>query len=406
MIKKLAPIAEQLILSGLSLFINIAFIAVSHKEEFGVFSILNSYLLLAVSLQTAIFSVPVTVEISRFTESEKKRSLIVCSWALIPVATCLATISALTLYSYFQINSHKDALSLCVAFAAAIFTTWIREFSRTLNVLQGNLLRSLKLAVLYAALIAIAICVCVLTSNKLDTVEIFWFIAAASLIASPDLIKNLKNPVSLHELSTIKKLLSPNSKWAAPGVLTSWIQNNAYLTIVGGLAGTAATADIAAARLFIMPYMTGFAGLGRTLVKRFSENLDKEPTRVKTSAIKLSSIQLALGLCFAIFFYTLSKFNLAYLLGDYGKSLDLAVWWAVFAGIACSKSVFVMLAQADRKFRLLFSTNIVAAIIVLLLLYAPLAIDTTKLAIFALIAGETLTLVIVWSNFRKAPGKK
>lgn len=402
MIKKLAPIVEQLILSGLSLLINIAFIAVSSKEEFGIFSILNSYLLLAVSLQTAIFSVPVTVEIARFTEEEKKRSLITSSWAVLPIAMFLSAISALVLYIYFRLNQHENVVSTCIAFAAAIFTTWIREFSRTLNVLQGQLMKSLKLAIIYSAIISAAIAFCVLTEKKLTSVEVFFFIAISALISSPDLIKNLRNPVSVHELQQIKKLLTPHSKWAAPGVFTSWLQNNAYLSIVGGLAGISATADLAAARLFIMPYMTGFSGLSRTLVKRFSENFDDIPSQINKKATALAGIQIILGLCLAFIFYIINNAKASQLLGNYARSLDLAVWWAVFSGIACGKSVLVMLAQAARKFRLLFGTNVVAATAVLVLLFVPLPIDITKLAIFALIVGETVTLAIVWDNLRKA----
>jgi O-antigen/teichoic acid export membrane protein len=404
--KKLAPIAEQLVLSGLSLLINIAFIAVSSKEEYGVFSILNSYLLLAVSLQTAVFSVPVTVELSRFNAIDKKRSLVVCSWALLPIAFGLALLSALTLYGYFQFNKADNATSLCISFAAAIFTTWIREFSRTLNVLQGNFSRSFGLAMLYSTLVVGAIGFSIGTTHKLTTVEIFWFISIASLLASPDLLLKLKERVSTNELIQIQKLLVPNSKWAFPGVVTTWIQNNAYLTIVGGLAGVTATADLSAARLFIMPYMTGFAGFGRTLIKSFSEDLDKTPEIVKKQATKLAVFQVAIGLSLATIIYALTVFNIGDLLGKYSQSLNLAIWWACFAGVACAKSIFVMLAQSGREFKLLFGSNLAAAAVVLATIFSPYDHEITKLAIFALIAGEAVTLAIVWVKLKNYKNTK
>lgn len=401
MIFKLAPIIEQLIFSGLNLIINIAFIAVSSKEEFGVFSILNSYLLLAISLQTATFSVPVTVEISRLDKSTKNRSLIACSWAILPVALILAIISALILYAYFELSNNNQSIEISVSFAAAIFATWIREFSRTLHVLHGNMLRSFLLALIYATIILTFVSISLFTSKSLSISEVFWFISIASLLSSPDFLLNMKTRVGIGEVNKVKVLLTPHTKWAFPGVLTSWIQNNAYLSIVGGLAGVNATADIAAARLFIMPYMTGFSGFGRLLIKRFSEDLGVKSTNIVKKVDMLAISQLLAGSCLAVFFYVLNAFSFGELLQSYGRSLDLAVWWGIFAGFACAKSVYVMFAQSNRQFKALFVTNLVAAFLVLIFLFLPVNIETTKLAIFALIAGEAATLVFVWYIMKK-----
>ena len=55
-------IIEQLTLSGISLLLSALFIFFAEKEVFGYFSVLNSYLFLVISIQTAVITTPLVVE--------------------------------------------------------------------------------------------------------------------------------------------------------------------------------------------------------------------------------------------------------------------------------------------------------------------------------------------------------
>lgn len=398
--KRLAPIAEQLMLSALSLLINIILIAASSKEDYGTFSVLNSYLILAVSIQTAIFSIPITVELTRENQIRRARSLIVSTWALIPVSVASALFGALLILIFNTSESTESNLILCSAFAFAIFGTWIREFSRTLYVLQNRLERSFVVSLVYSVTTTAGILYIYGKRNTLTTNEVFYCLGIASLLTSFDLASAFRKKIQLNELKNLFKLLGQHSKWAFPGVVTSWLQNSAYLTIVASLGGATVAAELSASRLFVMPYMTGFAGYCRTVVRKFSEELDNNPKKTIANALRIATIQVLIGLMLFGFFCLAETLKAGQYLGKYSSALPLAALWAIFAGVSSAKSVFSILAQAGRSFRALFIINVCAAVTVIAALYSPPIMALEYLSVCALILGETVSVALLWWGFK------
>jgi|GEM_PF-3837143 len=383
-------------LSALSLLINLIIIAASNKENYGTFSVLNSYLILAVSIQTAIFSIPMTVELTRENQTTRERSLIVSTWALVPVSVVSALLGAFLILILNTSKSAESNLILCSAFAFAIFGTWIREFSRTLYVLQGRLERSFVVSLVYSVTTTVGILYFYCNRDSVTTSEVFYCLGIASLITAFDLAPAFKNKIQFKELKYFFKLLGQHSKWAFPGVITSWLQNSAYLTIVASLGGASVAAELSASRLFVMPYLTGFTGYCRTVVRKFSEELDNNPKKTITSALRIAAIQALIGLLLSGFFYLADILKAGQHLGKYSSALPLAALWAIFAGVSSSKSIFVILTQAERSFRALFIINVCAAVTVIAALYSPQIIALEYLSICALILGEAVSVALLW----------
>ena len=400
MVRRLAPIAEQLMLSALSLFINIVLIATTTKEHYGVFSVLNSYLILATSIQTAIFSVPMMVELSREDGKARDHSIVVTSWALLPVSAAFALLSAICVVAFSTSENGLTPVLLGSAFALAMAGAWSREFVRTIYVLQDRLQRSFLVSLSYAVAVVGGISFFYLRKGEITTTEIFVCLGLASFIASFDVLPAFRQRIQFKDLIQLFGRLGQHSKWALPGVMTSWIQNNAYLSIVTSQGGASVAADLSASRLFVMPYMTAFAGHSRVVVRRLSATLDTHPDETKNAAIRLAFIQLSIGAALAAVFVVAEKLNIGQYLRSYSGALPLAAMWAIFAGIGCAKAALNLLAQAGRAFRTLFLMNVISALVVLGALFLPHAAGLAYIAICALILGETVSLVFLWWKYK------
>lgn len=364
-------VLEQIQISALNFLIGIALINFSTKEEFGTYSLLFSYVLLVVGIQAAVLSVPMSMELAgdRYRDDATKISSLLkkCVWISFPL---LAAILALILWGGLS----NYSWALCFAFFVSLCGAALREFDRASLLLQGRLRTSFLYAV-FLSFLVMALLAAFAYRKQLD--------ASASLMVigiSGVLISFLSDRRSLKQdeptKADINEFLSDlrgHSRWALPGVLTIWIQNNLYLTVVASLLGLAAVGDIAAARLLIMPFVTISTGLVRPLSvewSRFQSRMTAQsPER---NSDRLLRFFLVCSATFSILLFFLDGTSSAKVLRDYEHILIISAAWFVFAGLNSARSLLTAFFHGSKDFRFLFVANLISA---------PLAIGSV--AIFA-----------------------
>ena len=399
--KSLPAVFEQLLLSGLNLMINLALLATSTKAEYAFFVVWSSYLLLAVSVQTAVLSTPMMVEISHHDGKARDDKLAAALWLLVPMATCVAGIAIAIAVWITADMGVADLRILCVSFGLAMAGTWLREFARTTYVVQDRLPRSLLVSSIYAALVVAGLATAYLLTGVLTAAIVFACLAASALLVSFDLVRYVRIRSSVAAVRSLFHQLGQHARWATPGVLVIWLQNNAYLSIVASWGGANLTADLAAARLFVMPYLTAFAGYARPLLGKFARQIAAGQQQLASqSAMRLSIIQLLIGSVLAAVLWLAERWQLGRYLGNYAAVVSIAVFWALFAGMTAARAVWSSLGQAARRFKLIFYACLVSATLVVALLIAPLAYSAFY-PVLVLTIGEAILLVYFWSAFRR-----
>jgi O-antigen/teichoic acid export membrane protein len=404
--KSLPAVIEQLLLSGLNLVINLALLTTSTKAEYASFVVWSSYLLLAVSVQTAVLSTPMMVEISHHKGRSRDDKLAAALWLLVPMATCVAGIATLIAAWVTSNMGTSDLRLLCISFGLAMAGTWLREFARTTYVVQDRLLRSLLVSSTYAALVVAGLTTAYLLTGVLTAAIVFGCLAAAALIVSVDLVRYVRIRSSVAAVRALFLQLGEHARWATPGVLVIWLQNNAYLSIVANWGGASLTADLAAARLFVMPYLTAFAGYARPLLGRFTRQIAAGQQQLASkAAMRLSMLQLLVGTLLAGTLWLSDRWHLGRYLGDYEAVLSIAAFWALFAGMTAARAVWSSLGQAAKRFKLIFYACLVSATLVVVMLMTPLEYSAYY-PVVALTIGEAILLMYFWGAFRRRSSLK
>jgi O-antigen/teichoic acid export membrane protein len=401
--KNISAIFEQFVLSGVGLLVNFALVYTATKAEFGAFALLNSYLILAVSIQTALLSTPMMVEISRASISAHEKLIASAFWILLPVVIIAATISITAVAWISNPNDSSDYLALSAAFGVAMIGTWLREFTRTTYILQERLNRSFWTSCAYAVVVVAGMAAAYRLTGTLTPTHVFMCTGIGATLSSVDVLHFLcRRPRLSHTLSLAKDL-SHHARWALPGVFTIWAQNNAYLSIMSTRFTLGMAADLAASRLFVMPYLTAFSGFTRPLTSQFSKQIGEgDQVKATQKALKLAIIQLVFCFGMALIFLTLNQLNLGKYLGSYKTTLGLASAWSIFAGVTAARGIWSVIGQVSNEFRYIFFANIASVFIVLLLLYIPI-INSSLYVIFILSLGELSLLFLLWRRFQYLP---
>ncbi|WP_270807687.1 lipopolysaccharide biosynthesis protein [Aeromonas sp. QDB25] len=394
--KRWLPPLEQLMISGLSFFINGILILLSDKANYGQFSLLYSYVLLIIGVHAAIIATPMLVEASR--ESDENKQAFVANISRLLLASILFVFILLICFW----SAFNNAM-LIEAFVFTLLTSVLREYSRSIYLLHEQFERSISITFLYCASIVSGCMFCYWLLKSLTAVNAFFIIGAANVMFSlPHIITSSRAKSSVSIWNSAGRLWV-HTRWALPGVVVIWLQNNAFLSIVSLRLGTVVAADLSSARLLIMPYMSFFSGYTRPLISQLSQLIESSKISVAfNKAKKLTAWQAAICGVMAIVFLACYAVQRQYGLFEKYEHLFLyGAGWAVFAGCNSARAPFAIFIQAYRNFKLLFLLSIVTAIIsvsgVWFATYASLPIGVT----FMLALSEIVLLVCLFWKVKR-----
>ena len=390
--KMLLPI-EQLMISGLSFFINGILVVFSDKASYGQFSLLYSYVLLIIGVHAAIIATPMLVEASRET-NENKAAFVAAISRLLLMGMAFLLVTLMCTISFFN-NPW-----LIESFVFALLTSVVREYSRSIYLLHEQFEHSVCITFFYCLFIAIGCVLWHLLSSSLTAASAFLIIGLANtFFALPHVIKSCKTETVMSIKESASRLWA-HSRWALPGVVVIWLQNNAFLSIVTIRLGAVAAADLSSSKLLIMPYMSFFSGYTRPLITQFSQLIENSNVATAFNRVKKLAVwQFIVCGVMALFFLACYGVQSSY--GWFEKYEHLFLYgagWAFFAGCTSARAPFTIFMQAFRKFKTLFVFSIFTAIISVSGVWFAASLSTPIGVTFALALSEVVLLgSLLWN---------
>jgi O-antigen/teichoic acid export membrane protein len=384
---------DEALLSATNFGISLVFIRAASKYEFGVYTLITGIILLLRGVQNAVIVTPLTTHGARL--GREQRDAFVA--AVDRLQVFLGVVGASLLAGALLVRGGENALVLACSAAIATLGTWLREFQRSVWLLEERNGRALAGDLAYVLLAAVGILAVWQTRGTVTTPSVLAILGVSALVPG---VVGLARQSSARPaaLKSTARLLFDQGKWTLPGMAVIWGQNTGYAYLVSFLVNTAAVATLATARLFIMPVMLLLTAWGRIYIPRAGTLIaDDKRAEVRRLAVRgilvLSGVALPFFACVATFFVL---GGMQYLSAKYQGVGPYVAWWAAFCLGAIVRSAASNALLAYQAFRELFSYAVVAAIASLALVTALVPLVGIGGAVAGLVTGEAILVGLTW----------
>lgn len=334
---------DQGLLSATNLLIALALIKFASKEEYGVYILLFTPILLAIGLQNALLNSPFTTLYGQSTSNDQINysSSLFYGHIFLGVILFFASLILFSIYSlitYESINAF-----LIFSFAFAILGSLAREGSRAFFYSKKQVYKAFIGDVWYSLL-------------TLGSISAIFFIFKIELKASyvllaigfggivPSLYQYIFTEFTTQKLNKLIWIdFWKLGKWALQGVILTWINLNSYPYLVAIIFSVAAVADIAASRLFWMPVALVMASWS-TIFRPYITEWFSQQEFYKIKLLSYSSIGISV-IAFSIYLvliFILYPFIEAYFFDEsYADLKLLSSLWGLFFFIQFIRSVLM-----------------------------------------------------------------
>ena len=256
---------DQALLSALSLAAAGLFIRFSSKENYGVYTLIAGLVLLGTGVQAALVTTPLTALGARMAAAERAR-FVAAAFRL----QCLLALACSVLLS-LVVALRGGSAWLALGAGVALAGGWMREFLRTVAFLDEQPARALTGDTVYVLLAAGGLGGAVWLTGTLSAPAALALVGAAALVPGPGLLGFLRRGggrLARGELRSTAKVLLRHGRWTLPGMTVTWGGNSGYAYVVALALGPEPVAELAAARLFVMPLNLIVAAWNRAFLPR------------------------------------------------------------------------------------------------------------------------------------------
>ncbi|MEC9408442.1 MAG: hypothetical protein VX549_14330 [Pseudomonadota bacterium] len=390
---------DQAMLSATNFGIGLLFIRLASKSDYGLYAQFFGVLMLSQALQNAISNAPL-VSLGPKLRGRRQRSLaahLLRFQSLVSAAAGVAAIAVVSLLSGILSIAELTPMVGC-SFAVALVGQWLREYARNFHFC----IYRPGMALTTDAVYSVGVIAGLLTIASLDqfgTSTVLLTLGAASIVSGLiGLVLSGPKPLGMH--GRAKPALARAwhvSRWTLPSVLLSWVSNNTFAFVVAIIIGLAASADISAARLLLMP-----AGLCLTAwTKVFAPRMSSWWGLGARDTIRSATVYSCVALLALILTYTvvlLLAFPLLeqFLLGErYSSAAALIPLWALFFSVNAVRGVGTAVLVGAERFKDLFVFGLIGAAVSLLGSVAGTIIWGTGGAVLGLALGELCLLLLI-----------
>lgn len=250
----LASLLDQGALSALNLVLGLVLIRLTAKESYGLYSQLYVAGIFVTSMLEAVVTGPLTTIApglgagrGAFTAHlVRYQNRLAIGLALAFGVLCAA--------ASWQLALEPHPLLLGLSFAVYIYGGALREFGRSVGFIDGQARAVLAMDACYVAAVAAGIAALVV-ADALTLPGTMLVLGVANLVvlgmrnmgAAPD--PAAPDPGYRAAIAAVWQ----RGKWALPGSLVAWLTNYSYLYLAALWLGVAASADLNASRLLLMP---------------------------------------------------------------------------------------------------------------------------------------------------------
>ena len=396
MLRSMASVLDQALLSGLNLLIGLALIRYASKETYGLYAQLFAAGLLTTTLLDALIGTALTTLSVRLPADERTGFVSRVARIYWVVAALLAVIAGVVLATVAQwLDLPSNPVVLGLAFTVYTFAQASRQYCRTALFIEFNANAVVKMDLVFV-LVTVAGSLALYLVQDVGTHHIFFLLAlangVASLAISLCLWRSAGQATSRSQFREDGKLLWSLSRWAVVGSVVGWLGNNSYLYFSGALVSVAALADLSAARLLLMPVViVGTAWVTLALPAMGYMIANSEGAKIRHFVLKSTLAMEALTLVYVGVLWSAFPWLVTHVFGGkYNNITHLMLLWGGYFMVFNARNVTTVLLTSYGAFRELFWQGVLSLII---LLAATLSLAPTWGVAGALVA---MILVELW----------
>lgn len=402
-LRPLASIGDQMLLSALNLGLALVLIRTTDPASYGLYLQWFAVVLLVYSLVDASLGASLVSGYNHLSNQAARVSLIsgYVRKTLLAVVVASCT-SGLAWWAYIapQGAGTSSAPPAWVGLAAVAFNgtyAW-REFKRSTGHLLQKPFSVLGMDLSFGLGLALGIGGLWVT-QRMELGAVLGVLALSALAATGLWIK-LPFRLPAGQTRTLVRWRSvwDTSAWAIGGASLAWVSNHAFLYVSAALLGLAATAQVGAARLFVMPLSLITLGWKNTARADIGDLIHaRNSAGVKRYLWRSVGMITGFGSAYLVVLWAVYGWLSAHLLPDAYQGLGvLIVAWSVYALVYNVRNVGSVLLAAMGHFKPLFKLDVTSLVVqaVAMPVVVPHAGAWGLIAVLAL--SEAVLLWWVW----------
>lgn len=389
---------DQVLISGTMFGMNLMLITLASPEAYGRFVLVFSLHLLAFATQNALILTPISVLLPGMNARNQRVTLRTLSTVDIGVVVFSSIIVAL-LVAAFQLSWEYWVGAMLMVIGASL-----RELHRTIfQTVQMNyqMVRLDGIAMAIAALLMF-----LLYEDIPPELAAIYALAGGNLMAVLLCAKSAsRSPKRLLDMINHYQLYWKKSRWALLGAGLNEAQLRLYIFVIEISRGSAALGVLHAGRVLVNPVSLLAFSWGRAsrpiMAAQFAASDTKAAFRTLISGtLSVSAIGGSYILCLHYFWPNIETL----LKGGHGVKIGELLWlWSIFSLINLPSiciSVYLQAAHRFRQLTLVLSVSVMTSSLLLIGMFSGIDIS---FAIWALIVGEIIMVLIlitlVWRDY-------
>lgn len=401
----LASLLDQALLSGLNFALGLVLIRLATKESYGVYSQIYVAGIFASTVIEALITGPLTTIAPGKSVAQRAHLtslLLRFQWQLSIALAILFGVGSGVVATLTKIDAHP--LWLGAAFALYIFANAQREYHRSISFIEARPRRVLHTDIAYALGVVLGVGVLLLI-GYLSVPAIFLVLGLANIAGmwrSTD--HGLEASTPPHERSAYRAAVGEvlqRGRWALPGALVAWATNYSYLYLAAATLGVAASADLNASRLLLMPIslsVLAWSRVARPMVSRLFAARDwKHLDRLAWASV--AGIEIV-TIAYVITLWLALPWLQAHVLGAKYHGLEpMVLAWGGYFAINAARWIGSSWLTSNDQYKLLLLSGVACLVIMLISAAVFIPMYGTWGAILALIIVEVFDLLLIWGVF-------
>ncbi|GAB4342172.1 MAG: hypothetical protein Kow0037_29360 [Calditrichia bacterium] len=397
----------QMMLSGTNFLVGILLARAARKEEYALFVLASTTLLVLASLQNALVNTPLTVFLPGMPKEKGGAflgGLYRGQWmGFLPLWILMGgTLAAFYLDKPGWLS--QSQLYMLAALWLAIPPFLAREFNRAVLYFRMKIRQILwvdfSFVVPYLAGVMILTFYFIPRAFQVVLLLFVGYLFSAGLAA---VFRSRDDVPVKPDVRSAFSQTWPHTRWSLLSIIVYNVKTYGYVFIVTAFAGLKDTADISAARLFLMPFLVILNSSQRYLLVRGAQWLHQKGEngfrRIFRYLLLAMLILWALyGLCLMVGFPLAVKHVLT---GKYANIFHLVWLWAGFAFLRTITFLLSQSMQILKRFKMLSLANAASGVVMLLLSFPLTYWIGAPGALGAMLAGEFIFALIVWPYYRR-----
>lgn len=400
-------VIDQAWLSLLNLALGLILIRLTAKEAYGVYAQLYVAGIFAATIAEALITNPLTTLAARAQDGERAALITHLRRFQGRLSTAVGILFGIVCAGVAVWADIPQPAWLALGFGLYVKTNAAREYRRSVLFVMGSTPQVLRTDVQYGVAVLAGTGLLV-WMGTLFLPAVFGMLALANVVALMG--TRLPQAAAAGAAPDYREAVAQawkRGRLGLPGAVLAWIINYSYLYVAAAWLGATATADLNASRLLLMPIaMTVMAWsrvarpmIGRQLAQNDSRGLFR---LLLTSTAAVEAVTLAYV---AVLWLALPWLQ-QHMLGEkYANVQPLVMGWGLYFAINATRSIgTAALMSADR-----YGATLAVAVVSLTLTLVSMNLTIPSYgavgAIIALTIVETVSLVLIWSAWRRSMPK-